>query len=137
MFRLRLSSRRRAAGPSGGGAAPPVLDEGALGRLRELDPDGSRGFLVQVLRTYEASLQRHMVTLADAAAVQDIETAGRVAHTLKSSSASVGALGFAQCCAAVERLAKAADPEALGAPLAALRAEGQRVLQAVRAILPS
>jgi hypothetical protein len=49
----------------------------------------------------------------------------------------VGALGFSQRCAAVERLAKASDPEALGAPLAALQAEAGRVLAAVRAMLPT
>jgi hypothetical protein len=112
-----------------------VLDAEALQRLRQLDPDGSRGFLGQVMRTFETSLVRHLATLRDAQAQADLKRAGDVAHTLKSSSASVGALAFAQGCAAVERLARLGDPAALGAPLEGLLQEGERVLAAVRAML--
>lgn len=141
MNRFSLHRRRQApdAGPSGAGgvspAAPTVLDAEALQRLRQLDPDGSRGFLSQVMRTYETSLVRHLVTLRDARVQADLKRAGDVAHTLKSSSASVGALAFAQGCAAVERLARLGDPAALGAPLESLLQEGERVLAAVRAML--
>lgn len=136
MFHHAHPRRQQAAGADGpGGGAPLVLDEATLGRLRQLDPDGSRGFLVQVLKTYEASLQRHLGTLDEAAASGDVRRAGDVAHTLKSSSGSIGALDFAQCCAAVERLARAGDAAALGAPLALMRSEAARVLLAVRAML--
>jgi HPt (histidine-containing phosphotransfer) domain-containing protein len=128
--------RRQAAIPAGAGAAPDVLDAATLARLRQLDPEGRRGFVNQVLRTYEAALVRHLATLDEAGAQADLQRAGEVAHTLKSSSASIGALGFAQSCTVVEQLARAGDASALGAPLVTLRAEGARVLAAVRAILP-
>jgi histidine phosphotransfer protein HptB len=132
-----LPSRlRHPSDPGGAGAAPEVLDAEALARLRQLDPDGSRGFLTQVLRTYEASLVRHLAALDEAGRQADLERVGAVAHTLKSSSASLGALVFAQGCHAVEKLARAGDTTALGEPLVTLRAEGSRVLAAVRAMLP-
>lgn len=137
MFKIRLSRRHHPDAVAGSGGAAPALDEAALGRLRQLDPDGSRGFLRKVLGTYEGSLQRHLATLAGAAASGDLQLAGDVAHTLKSSSASVGAIALSQACAAVERLARAGDGAALGAALGALRAEGERVLAAVRAMLPA
>jgi histidine phosphotransfer protein HptB len=129
--------RRHADHPGGSGAAPEVLDPAALARLRQLDPDGTRGFLTQVLRTFETSLVRHLAALEEAQAQSDLKRAGDVAHTLKSSSASVGALVFSQGCAAVEKLARAGDTAALGAPLVTLMAEGARVLAAVRAMLPT
>ncbi|GAB4118484.1 MAG: hypothetical protein Fur0014_19660 [Rubrivivax sp.] len=113
-----------------------MLDAAALARLRQLDPDGKRGFLTQVLRTFEASLVRHLQALHEAGAQGDLKRAGDVAHTLKSSSASVGALAFSQGCATVEKLARAGDAAALGEPLVTLCAEGARVLEAVRAMLP-
>lgn len=128
--------RRHASDPGGNGAAPEVLDAASLARLRQLDPTGSRGFLTQVLRTFETSLVRHLAALEEAGAQADLKRAGDVAHTLKSSSASIGALAFSQGCAAVEKLARAGDMAALGAPLVTLRAEGARVLAAVRAMLP-
>jgi hypothetical protein len=137
MSRFSFHRRRHADDPGGAGAAPALLDAEALARLRQLDPDGSRGFVAQVLRTFEASLVRHLATLEDARLQGDIKRAGDVAHTLKSSSASVGALAFAQGCATVERLARLGDPASLGAPLRDLQAEGARVLAAVRAMLPT
>lgn len=129
--------RRHANDPGGTGAPPCVLDAASLARLRQLDPDGSRGFVNQVLRTFEASLVRHLAALDEARAQGDLKRAGDVAHTLKSSSASIGALDFAHGCAAVERLARGGDTAALGEPLVTLRTEGTRVLAAVRAMLPT
>lgn len=133
----RPQPRRHADDPGGAGAAPLLLDAAALARLRQLDPDGSRGFLIQVLRTYESSMVRHLAALETARAQGDLKMAGDIAHTLKSSSASVGALAFAEGCAQVERQAKAGDALALPGLLLGLQAEGQRVLVAVRAMLPS
>lgn len=137
MSHPRPQLRRHADDPGGAGAAPSQLDAAALARLRQLDPDGSRGFLTQVLRTYESSMVRHLASLDAARAAGDLKAAGDIAHTLKSSSASVGALAFAEGCAQLERLAKSGDAVALPELLADLQTEGQRVLAAVRAMLPT
>jgi hypothetical protein len=90
-------------------AAPPpaapgtVLDEATLARLRELDPDGRHGVVRRVLATFESSLVRQLEQLR---AELDSSNSARLAaltHTLKSSSASVGALALARACAAVEK----------------------------------
>ncbi|MDH5338305.1 MAG: Hpt domain-containing protein [Rubrivivax sp.] len=122
-------------GPAPGGPAATLLDALALDRLRQLDPDGSRGFLSQVLSTYRQSLERHLALLSTLSGEGALKPVGDAAHTLKSSSASVGALDFSRLCAQVESLARAGDPQALAAPLSALRAEGERVLDAVRDML--
>lgn len=125
----------RDAAPPPSAAAAPAIDGATFDRLRELDPDGRRGFVRQVLQTYERSLERQLAVLDLAASAGDVPRVGEVAHTLKSSSASVGALGLSSRCAVVERLARGADPKALGEPLAALQAEAARVRAAVQAML--
>lgn len=127
---------RHADAPAGHGAPPPVLDPVAIDRLRQLDPDGKRGFIGQVYSTYESSLVRYLDVLQAAQAAGDLKRAGETAHTLKSSSAAVGASVFSARCAEVERLARAGDASALGEPLTRLRDEAGRVLAAVRAMLP-
>jgi HPt (histidine-containing phosphotransfer) domain-containing protein len=127
------AARHGAGGSAGAGSQ---LDAGALAALRQLDPDGSRGFVAQVLSTYLKSLERHLDELRPLRDPQSLRRVGEVAHMLKSSSASVGALAFSRQCAEVEALARGGDAGALGAPLTALVEEGARVVQAVRAMLP-
>jgi HPt (histidine-containing phosphotransfer) domain-containing protein len=123
--------------PAGQGRAPAVLDPAAIERLQQLDPTGERGFLVQVLRTYEASLRRYVEAMVGARAVTQVMPVGETAHTLKSSSAAVGAMLLSAHCAEVERLARAGDAAALGEPLTRLLDEAARVRVAVRAMLPA
>ncbi len=113
-----------------------ALDPEALARLRELDPGGRRGFLPQVLRAYDVSLRRHLARLrpADGSGV-DAKTAAEVAHTLKSSSTSVGALDFARCCVALEQVVKSGGEVDMEPALLAVLEEGEHALEAVRAML--
>lgn len=78
------------------------LDETALARLRELDPDGRQGVVVRVLGAFESSLQRQLAQLQDPAVAAEGARVGGIAHLLKSSAASCGARGLAAVCAAVE-----------------------------------
>ena len=57
-------------------------------------------------------------------------------HTLKSSSASVGALELSRCCSEIENRLRQQQTDGLAERLAALDAEGGRVLAAVRSLLP-
>lgn len=114
----------------------PALDEQALERLRQLDPDGRHGVLVRILRAYEASVQTAMEQIAAAAPRGDLRTVGELAHKLKSSSASIGALAMAACCEDVETRLREGQPFDAGADVENLLAEAGRALQAVRAMLP-
>lgn len=111
------------------------LDEQALARLRELDPDGRHGVVVRVLAAFETSLARMLKQL------QAEHTAGHaavvigVAHMLKSSSASVGALALAKACAEIELKLRQGDESALHSDVSRLISEAQSAQQAVAAIL--
>ena len=116
-------------------ADPPRLDEQALARLRELDPDGRHGVLQRVLRTYEGALQRQIVQIAEARDRSDVQAIGNLAHTLKSSSASVGALALSALCSEVERQVRSGETAGLGPRVENLLTEAQVALGAVRAML--
>lgn len=114
-----------------------VLDPAALERLRELDPTGRNGVVERVLRAFEGSLQRLLAQAAQAQAQGDHGAVRYVAHTLKSSSASVGAMQLSQRCCDVENRLRAQPSVGLDASMQGLHLEGRRALAAVRALLES
>lgn len=122
-----------ARGGAGSDARMPVLDPDAIERLRQLDPGGSQGMLERVLRAYESSLTRQLAEIEGARDAQDRLL--RAAHTLKSSSAAVGALEFSRLCAEVEHQLRQDRIMPTPARLEALIHEGRRVLAAVGAML--
>jgi HPt (histidine-containing phosphotransfer) domain-containing protein len=101
-----------------------VFDHQALHRLRALDPSGQNQLLVRVMKAFELSLQRLSTQLRDARQQQDVSAVRHAAHTLKSSSASVGALRLSGLCLDVETALRRAGasfdvtPATAGAALA-------------------
>lgn len=127
--------------PSGAEAPTAGLDAAALARLATLDPTGQSRLLERVLTAFRVSAQRLMPQL-DAAQLKGDRNAIRlVAHTLKSSSASIGALALSQRCARIETAIREAaahglNPAGLDADLAALRQDLASALQAIERLLP-
>lgn len=111
------------------------LDETALARLRELDPDGRHGVLRRVFTAFDNSLARMLVQLAAEREDGHAAAVSAIAHTLKSSSASVGALPLSRVCADVERRLRAGDDSNLRADIESLLREGEAALLSVRAML--
>jgi HPt (histidine-containing phosphotransfer) domain-containing protein len=89
-----------------------------------------------VLGAYAASLERARLQLNTVREPLQREALRHLAHTLKSSSASVGALALSALCAQVEQNVRSSPPPADLVPqLEALQAEMLRVLGAVQAML--
>ncbi len=118
---------------------PAGLDQQALDRLRELDPDGRHGVVQRVLTAFEGSLARMCTVLQDQARAEqpDESVINSIAHTLKSSSASVGALALARRCAEVERLIRERPGRELAPEIEQLLSDSAAALAAVRAMLRS
>lgn len=121
------------AGASTAGGLDAVLDAQALSRLRELDPSGQGGLLQRVLGAYVVALDHALLQWAGARTAGDRGALRTVAHTLKSSSASVGALALSALCAEVEKALRDGPLEGLDDRLDAVAAEAARVLGALRA----
>jgi HPt (histidine-containing phosphotransfer) domain-containing protein len=114
-----------------GAATKPVLDAVCMAELRALDPDGKSQLVKRVLATYQASLAKLVGQLQLARAEGAWDQVSRVAHTLKSSSASIGALALSSLCADIERLLRAGDSASALPLIDGFQAEVQRVDAAV------
>lgn len=121
--------------PAAGAGGATVLDAQALANLAQLDPTGASRLVPRVLSTYRGSLARLMGQLAQARAQSDTAGLRLVTHTLKSSSASVGALSLSALCSSAEQAVREGDLDALPALLDSLESEAARVDVAVSQLL--
>jgi histidine phosphotransfer protein HptB len=116
-------------------AGPAVLDADALANLSQLDPTGANRLMRRVFTTYRSSMTRLLSQLAQARAQPDPAGQRLVAHTLKSSSASVGALVLSQLCGEAEKALREGRLDVVPALLDQLVAEAARVDAAVLQLL--
>jgi two-component system, sensor histidine kinase and response regulator len=78
------------------------LDALALARLREIDPTGRADVVGRVLRTFETSVVKFVSAFESAADQHDWAQLQYLSHTMKSSSASVGAMALSDWCKTIE-----------------------------------
>jgi PAS domain S-box-containing protein len=119
-------------------AAAPAraeLDPQALKRLHDLDPNGDNKLLERVLKAFEASVGRLQPMLLEAHANGDLAGISHVAHTLKSSSASIGAIKLSQMCAEIELMIRQGSGGDLGPRVENLSVEIDLVVQSLRSLL--
>ncbi len=114
-----------------------LLDPEAIARLRELDPGGSNKLLERVVAAFSTSLDRLLPDLARARAGASIDLAvvRHVSHTLKSSSASLGAQTLSTRCSDIESMVREGRTEGLSEQLDAMLQDIQQVRTALAALL--
>ncbi len=112
-----------------------VLDAQALERLRELDPNGENRLMERVVNAFESSVGRLMPQLQDALNANELGGIRHVAHTLKSSSASIGAMKLSRMCSDVESRARQEQSEGMPERIANLQTEVEIVRVALKRIL--
>jgi HPt (histidine-containing phosphotransfer) domain-containing protein len=106
------------------------LDRATLETLFESvgrDPE----FIAELIDTYLADAPVQLEALRKALAAGDIEAMVRPAHTLKSSSASLGALGLAERCRLLEHAARDGSVDGARDAVRGLAAELERVVTAL------
>ncbi len=126
---------RDSAGSEGADFDSSVLDAQALERLRELDPNGENRLMERVVNAFETSVGRLMPQLQDALNGNELGGIRHVAHTLKSSSASIGAMKLSRMCSDVESRARHEQSEGMPERIAQLQAEVEIVRVALKKIL--
>ncbi|MES2091283.1 MAG: response regulator [Pseudomonadota bacterium] len=112
-----------------------VLDKQALARLKELDPKGDNKLIERVSKAFENSVGRMLPQLEDAIKIGDHAGIAHVAHTLKSSSASIGALKLSQMCAEIEVMIRQQTGEDLSTHINAIRPEVERTVDSLHLLL--
>jgi two-component system sensor histidine kinase/response regulator len=119
---------------------PPLLrtsplDRKPLDALRTLQQAGGVDVLGKVLRTYLQNAPPLLTALREAVARSDAAAVRQAAHSLKSSSAQVGALAFSAYCKELEVLGRANTLSNAPTVLACLEAEYPVVQAALSAEL--
>lgn len=112
------------------GAGPALLDEPTLTEtLADFTPDQQDRFLDVFTRDLEHQLTRLLVPNAD----DTLEAVGLIAHTLKSTCGTFGALPLADAVTAVENACRTGNRAALADHIATARSLGGRTVAAFRA----
>jgi len=94
------------AEPPTGPARSSAINIGFLDQLRALDPAGGMGLTRKILQVYLDSSGNLIAQIEQAIAAGDGETVRRAAHSLKSSSANVGAETLSGCFKQLESMGR-------------------------------
>jgi HPt (histidine-containing phosphotransfer) domain-containing protein len=113
-------------------ADEPILDTGVLDELRASVGDDD-AFIADLITTYVGEGTDHLAAMEAAATARDAAAIVRPAHTLKSSSAALGAMRLAQIAREIEAAGRASEIEGLSTQVAAARTAWDETLGAMRA----
>ena len=81
------------------------LDLAPIDNLRALDPSGERNIVHRAITKFVDYSEGLVTQLAEGVGESDADEVSRLAHSLKSSSANLGATDLARQCAEIEKLA--------------------------------
>jgi len=113
--------------------AGEVLDRQVLEQLSKVRTNGKPELLARVINLYLAESPKLVQKLKQAAGASDARAIARSAHSLKSSSANVGAKVLSGYCADIEASARRADTEEARKILAKIETEHGSVQSALSA----
>jgi len=111
--------------------AGSVLDTAALDRIRQLQRGGGEALLRKVIGLYLADSQSLLDKIRLAASTSDARGMQMAAHTLKSSSANVGAMGLAERCRELEAAARNGSIAGAGEIVHGIESEHRNVCAAL------
>ena len=89
------------------GANSPI-DFHVLESLRELDDEEDPDFLGELIKIYLLDAPQHLETIKEAIFLGDADSLKLASHTLKSSSANLGAVSFSEVCKELEYMGRVA-----------------------------
>jgi HPt (histidine-containing phosphotransfer) domain-containing protein len=89
-----------------------VLDPAVIAELRAATGDDDE-FITELIESYLAEGQANVDSLSAAAAQSDLAVFTRAAHTLKSTSATIGAMRLSELCRGLEEAARSGRTDGL------------------------
>jgi len=111
-----------------------TLDHSAIEAVRQLDPDGNDRLLARLIALYRDDSSQLLADIDNAMKTSDAEAVARAAHTLKSSSANLGATNVAAIARQIEHAARGGDLKDLVASVTKLRAQRTVALSELEAL---
>ncbi|MBM3130380.1 MAG: response regulator [Chloroflexi bacterium] len=109
----------------------PILDPKVLASFRQLQEPGEPDIIAQLIALFLSELPTKVAALRHAIEQNDASRLAKAAHTLKGSSANMGARRAAHACLELEQLGKAGDLTGVGDLFARLEQELARAQQAL------
>ena len=82
--------------------AADILDHTIIDDLRQLDPDGSSGFLASIVEVFDTQCDELLPDLLSVAQAGDADEIAKKAHKLKGSARTIGAAQVGQLCEVLE-----------------------------------
>jgi two-component system sensor histidine kinase/response regulator len=112
-----------------------VINAKALENIRALSQQGGDALVRKVIAAYVGDVPLHLRTLRQAVGGEDADTLRRVAHSLKSASANVGAENLARLCKDLEQMGRSASVKGAATLLTDMEEEFLAVRQSLNAML--
>jgi HPt (histidine-containing phosphotransfer) domain-containing protein len=112
--------------------AEKLIETDVLIELKALSETTGRDIIGKAVGSYLEKTPEAVIELREAASRNDLESLRDIAHSLKSSSANLGAIGFANLCHQLEDLAREQCLEPALAQLPGIEALVPRVLSELR-----
>ena len=112
-----------------------VINAKALENIRALSLQGGDALVSKVIAAYVGDTPQHLRTLRQAIGGEDADTVRRIAHSLKSASANVGADTLARLCKDLEQMGRAACVTGAATLLTDMEEEFLAVRQSLNAML--
>ncbi len=135
---LKTTPTARNESPRPNSSSPPedenneAIDPATLDMIRAMQPGGGDPLIRRVAMLYLGNAETLLSALAQGFASSDIEAIRASAHSLKSSSAQVGAHRLAELCKAVELDARNGEYDASGAAFAQIQSQFAAARAALR-----
>ncbi len=111
---------------------PDVLDETAIEQILAIDPDNGQTLLNGIIDTFCTTAADLVDSMLEAANSDDLDGVAQAAHSLKSSSASVGAHRLSELSKTLETSAKQADIGAVRSAASSARNEFDAAAEALK-----
>jgi HPt (histidine-containing phosphotransfer) domain-containing protein len=113
-----------------------VIDPQAIENLRALDP-GNDEFLREIVGIFLDDTPRRITELEESLAAKDTAKFTRAAHSIKGSSANLGAMALRALAENLEHESRKTGLEGVGPQVAALKTEFGRAQTELRKLVPA
>lgn len=113
----------------------PVIDTAALDAIREMVGDDDPMMFTEIIDTYLTESPPLVAAMRSAVSQNNIEELTRAAHSLKSSSEYLGAMGLVELCKQMEQLGRSNQVQHQAKEIAAVLEEIESQYVAVAAAL--
>jgi HPt (histidine-containing phosphotransfer) domain-containing protein len=109
----------------------PPIDQSVLRNLQKLQVEGESSIVESIVNAYLNGSQSLVAQMREMLSINDLEVLQQTAHSLKSSSANVGAMQLSAMSMELEMKCKNKHPGSIGELVAAIEMEFPRVKNAL------